>query len=66
VTARGLIARNIWSLLTVAAVLGALIATIAVVSATAGNKDHLRQAQVALAQAPGALAVEPLRESWRP
>ncbi|MHB8575669.1 MAG: putative bifunctional diguanylate cyclase/phosphodiesterase [Dehalococcoidia bacterium] len=43
------------SLLAFAAVLGALIASVAVVRANAGNKDNLRQAQVALAGAPGAL-----------
>jgi diguanylate cyclase (GGDEF)-like protein/PAS domain S-box-containing protein len=46
---------NVVSLLAFVAVLGALIASVAVVRASAGSKDNLRRAQVALAGAPGAL-----------
>ena len=44
-----------WSLLTVLAVMSALVATVALVSARAEQKDSLRQAQIALATAPRAL-----------
>jgi hypothetical protein len=47
--------RNAWSLLTVLAVAGTLAAIIAVVRASAGRTDELRQAQIALAAAPGTL-----------
>ena len=54
--AGGLIARNVWTLLLAVAILGALSATAVVVRSSAGSKDSLRQAQVALAGAPGVLA----------
>ena len=47
--------RNGWSLLTVAAVAGTLAGIVAVVRASAGRKDDVRQAQIALAAAPGTL-----------
>jgi diguanylate cyclase (GGDEF)-like protein/PAS domain S-box-containing protein len=47
--------RNAWSLLTVVTVVGALAGIIAVVRASASRKDDLRQAQIALAAAPGTL-----------
>ena len=52
---RGWLRHNVWSLLTVAGVMGALLATVAVVRGRAGEKDNLRRAQIALAAAPGAL-----------
>src|SRR5664280_2282706 len=51
---RGWLRHNVWSLLTVAGVMGALLATVAVVRGRAGEKDNLRRAQIALAAAPGA------------
>jgi diguanylate cyclase (GGDEF)-like protein/PAS domain S-box-containing protein len=48
--------REMWSLLTVLAVVGALVGTVVVVRARAGQKDNLRQAQIALAVAPQELA----------
>jgi diguanylate cyclase (GGDEF)-like protein/PAS domain S-box-containing protein len=48
--------RNAWSWLTVLAVAGTLAGIIAVVRTSADRKDVLRQAQTALAAAPGTLA----------
>jgi diguanylate cyclase (GGDEF)-like protein/PAS domain S-box-containing protein len=53
--ADGYLRGNLWSLLTVLAVLGALVSTAAVVRSRADQKDNLRRAQTALAVAPGTL-----------
>jgi diguanylate cyclase (GGDEF)-like protein len=47
--------RDAWALATLAVVVGALVAAVLVVRAGDASKDALRQAQVALAAAPGAL-----------
>jgi diguanylate cyclase (GGDEF)-like protein/PAS domain S-box-containing protein len=48
--------RDIWSLLTALAVLGALLGTVVSVRAGSDRKDNLRQAQIALSAVPGALS----------
>jgi diguanylate cyclase (GGDEF)-like protein/PAS domain S-box-containing protein len=45
----------VWSLLTVLAVIGALVAVVMLVSTRAVQKDNLRQAQIAIATAPRTL-----------
>jgi diguanylate cyclase (GGDEF)-like protein/PAS domain S-box-containing protein len=47
--------KNPWSLVALVGVTAALAAPVAVVQSRAGEKDSLRQAQIALATAPGAL-----------
>ena len=54
--ARRWLRRYAWSWLTVVAVVGALVGIVAVVRTSAAQKDQLRQAQIALAAAPGTLA----------
>ena len=45
--------KNPWSLVAIVGVVAALAAPVAVVQSRAGEKDSLRQAQIALATAPG-------------
>jgi diguanylate cyclase (GGDEF)-like protein/PAS domain S-box-containing protein len=51
----GWLRRHLWSVLTVAAVMSALIGTVISVRAGADRKDGLRQAEISLAAVPGAL-----------
>jgi diguanylate cyclase (GGDEF)-like protein/PAS domain S-box-containing protein len=54
-TFRRRLLKNPWSLVAMVGVTAALAAPVAVVQSRAGEKDSLRQAQIALATAPGAL-----------